>query len=136
LGFEKFGKFSYVSQTKVASIISFLEKDQLPATQCRKCKTLYFPPRADCQNCLKSSVDWVSIEGSCKLITFTEVHFAPPQFQAETPYLLGLAELEKGSRVFAPVDSNIDRSVLKPGMHMVLRVVKRSGDGFYYELQK
>lgn len=136
MGFEKFGKFGYVSQTKVASMISYLEKAQLPATRCRRCKTLYFPPRADCQNCLKSAVDWVPIEGRCKLVTFTEVHFAPPQFQAETPYLLGLAELEEGPRVFAPVNSKIEKSVLRQGMHMVLRVVERSGDGFYYELQK
>ena len=81
-------------------------------------------------------MDWVRLDGSCTLITFTEVHFAPPQFQAEVPYLLGLAELKEGPRVFAPVDSNISRPTLRPGMHMVLRVVKRSGDGVYYQLQK
>lgn len=70
------------------------------------------------------------------MVTFTEVHFAPPQFQAEAPYLLGLAELTEGPRVFAPVDNNIERSTLKPGTRMVLRVVKRSGDGLYYQLQK
>lgn len=136
MGFEKFGKFGYVSQSKVAPMISFLEKDRLPATRCRKCKTLYFPPRADCQKCRNSSVDWVSLDGGCTLVTFTEVHFAPPQFRAETPYLLGLAELKEGPRVFAPIDGNIEKSTLKPGTRMVLRVVKRSGEGLYYQLQK
>jgi hypothetical protein len=136
LGFEKFGKFGYVSQTKIASMVSFLEKDQLPATRCKKCKTLHFPPRADCQNCRNASVDWVTLDGSCTLVTFTEVHFAPPQFQAEAPYLLGLAELKEGPRVFAPIDSKIDRSTVKPGVRMVLRVEKRGGDGLYYQLQK
>ena len=70
------------------------------------------------------------------MVTFTEVHFAPPQFQAEAPYLLGLAELREGPRVFAPIDKFLDRAALKLGMSMVLRVVKRSGDGFYYQLEK
>lgn len=136
MGFEKFGKFGYVSQTKVASMISFLEKDQLPATRCKKCRTLHFPPRADCQHCRSNSMDWVPLDGNCTLVTFTEVHFAPPQFQPEAPYLLGLAELEEGPRVFAPIDKFTDRAALKLGMPMVLRVVKRSGDGLYYQLEK
>ena len=135
MGFEKFGKFGYVSQTKVASMISFLEKDQLPATRCKKCKTLHFPPRADCQHCRSNSMDWVPLDGKCTLVTFTEVHFAPPQFQPEAPYILALAELKEGPRVFAPIDKTIDRASLKLGMPMVLRVVKRNGDGLYYQLE-
>ncbi len=81
-------------------------------------------------------MDWVPLDGNCTLVTFTEVHFAPPQFQQETPYLLGLAELEEGPRVFAPIDKFIKRAALKLGMPMVLRVVKRSGDGLYYQLEK
>lgn len=136
MGFEKFGKFGYVSQTKVASMISFLEKDQLPGTRCKKCKTLHFPPRADCQHCRSNSMDWVPLDRNCTLVTFTEVHFAPPQFQAEAPYLLGLAELKEGPRVFAPIDKTIDRAKLKPGVPMVIRVVKRNGNNLYYELAK
>ena len=135
MGFEKFGKFGYVSQTKVASIISFLEKDQLPATCCRKCKTLHFPPRADCQHCRSNSLDWVPLEGNCTLVTFTEVHFAPPQFQAEAPYVLGLAELNESLRVFAPVDPKLDRKMLKSGMKLVLRVTHGAGDSLFYQLE-
>ncbi len=136
MGFEKFGKFGYVSQTKVVPMVSFLEKDQLPGTRCKKCKTLYFPPRADCARCRSSSIDWVPLDGNCKLITFTEVHFAPPQFRAEAPYVLGLAELDEGPRVFAPVDKNIEGATLKPGIPMVLRIVKRAGEGLFYELHR
>ena len=80
-------------------------------------------------------MDWVPLNGRCALITFTEVHFAPPQFQQETPYLLGLAELEEGPRVFAPIDQSIDRTAMKQGVLMILRV-KRAGEGVYYELQR
>jgi uncharacterized protein len=134
LGFEKFGRFGYVSQTKIAPLVSYLEKNEIMATRCNKCGTLYFPPRADCVKCRGSEFTWIPIEGKGKLITFTEVYFAPPAFQDSTPYLLGLAELESGLRVFAPISGQIDRKNLKPGLDLVLRP-KKAGEGVYYALE-
>jgi uncharacterized protein len=133
MGFEKFGKSAYISQAKILPLISFLEKGQIATTRCRKCKSEYFPPRADCLNCRSSDVEWVPLDGSCKLVTFTEVHFAPPAFQPDTPYKLGVAELTSGLRVFAPIGQEVDSRELKPGTKLVLRS-KRAGEGVYYEL--
>ncbi len=135
MGFEKFGKSGYVSQTKILPLLSFLEKNQIPATRCTKCKTMSFPPRADCPNCRSTGIEWVPIDGSCKLVTFTEVHFAPPAFQSDTPYLLGVAELDNGLRVFAPVSRELDRQKLKPGLKLVLRTA-RAGGGLFYQLEE
>jgi uncharacterized protein len=134
LGFEKFGRFGYVSQTKIGPLVSYLEKNQIMATRCKKCDTVYFPPRADCPKCRNSEISWVPIEGKGRLVTFTEVYFAPPAFQNSTPYLLGLAELEGGMRVFAPISSEVDRKALKPGLELVLRS-KQAGEGVFYQLE-
>lgn len=103
-------------------------------TRCKECGTLYFPPRADCPNCRDSEVEWVPIDGNGKLVTFTEVFFAPPAFQDSTPYLLGLAELEDGVRVFAPMSNEIDRKDLRPGLEVVLKT-KQAGEGVFYQLE-
>jgi uncharacterized protein len=134
MGFEKFGRFGYVSQTKIAPLVSYLEKNQIMATQCKECGTLCFPPRADCPKCRGSNIAWVPIEGKGKLVTFTEVYFAPPAFQDSTPYLLGLAELEVGMRVFAPISNEVDRKDLKPGLELILRP-KQAGEGVFYQLE-
>jgi len=133
LGFEKFGKYDYVSQTKILPMLAFLEKNQIPATKCGKCGTVSFPPRADCPKCRSNAAEWIQIDGHAKLVTFTTVHFAPPQFQQNTPYMLGVAELAKGLRVFAPISSEVGQDGLKPGMKLVLKPVK-AGGGVYYEL--
>ncbi len=133
MGFEKFGKFGYVSQAKILPMLEYLEKGQIPATKCRKCGTVSFPPRADCPKCRSGNADWQPINGSCKLVTFTQVYFAPPSFQPDTPYMLGVAELASGLRVFAPISAEVDQSRLKPGLDLVLRTV-RGGGGLYYEL--
>jgi uncharacterized OB-fold protein len=135
LGFEKYGRFGYVSQTKIAPLVSYLEKNQIMATKCKKCGILYFPPRGDCAKCRHSEIAWVPIEGRGRLVTFTEVYFAPPAFQDSTPYLLGLAELADGLRVFAPISNDVDRKDLKPGLELVLRP-KRAGEGVYYQLER
>lgn len=135
MGFEEFGKHWYVSQAKVALIVDFLKKGKLAGTKCLECGSLYFPPKADCPKCRGTKFDWVLLNQNCKLITFTEVFFAPPEFQKETPYLLGLAELEEGPRVFAPIDAGINRQYLKPSALLGLRPVANE-NGAFYQLEK
>ncbi len=135
MGFEKFGKTGYVSQTKIRPMLSYLERGQVPGTRCTRCNRLYFPPRADCLDCRTTKVEWVPLDGNCQLITFTKVHFPPPAFQEEAPYVLGVAELENSLRVFAPISSQIDPKDLKPGLHLILKTVQRSGDGVFYQLE-
>jgi uncharacterized protein len=135
MGFEKFGRFGYVSQTKINPLLSYLEKGQVAATRCKKCGSTYFPPRADCKKCDHGTIEWIVLEGKSSLVTFTRVFFAPPAFQGEAPYLLGLAELANGLRVFAPISPAADRETLKPGVELTLRVAKGSHDNLYYWLE-
>ena len=135
LGFEKFGQSPYISQTKVAPLISYLEKGVVAGTRCKNCGKLYFPPRADCLDCRKSEVEWVPIEGKAKLVTFTEVHFGPPAFEQSTPYVLGLAEFDNGLRVFAPIGRDVDWKELRPDLELVLKPAQ-SGEGVFYQLER
>ena len=135
LGFEKFGQTGFISQTKVAPLISYLEKGVVAGTRCRNCGKLYFPPRADCLDCRKSEIEWVPMEGKAKLVTYTEVYFGPPAFQQSTPYLLGLAEFDNGLRVFAPISRSVDRKSLKPDLGLVLKPA-HAGGYVYYQLER
>src|SRR5207245_9207845 len=84
--------------------------------------------------CRGSEIAWVPIEGKGKLVTFTEVYFAPPAFQDAIPYLLGLAELDDGLRVFAPISSEVERKDLRPGLELVLRA-KHAAEAVFYQLE-
>ena len=112
-------------------LFSYLEKEQIPATRCTKCKMTHFPPRADCPNCRGDSVEWITLGGSCRLVTFTQVHFAPPAFQPDAPYSLGVAELSNGLRVFAPIGEDLSGTQLRVGMELVLRT---RGSGCTYRV--
>ncbi|MFQ6065277.1 MAG: Zn-ribbon domain-containing OB-fold protein [Candidatus Bathyarchaeia archaeon] len=134
MSFEKFGEISYISETKVSDFVNHLEKGRIMGIRCKKCGRLYFPPRADCADCLSSDIEWIPLSGRGKLITYTTAHFAPAGFEA--PYTLALAELEEGVRVFTRVSREIKEDEIKIGMNVRLVPVKLSNERITYELRK
>ena len=136
MSLEKFGKVNFVGEAKIHDFMRFLEDGKIAGTRCKKCKKLYFPPRADCESCLSTEMEWVTLSDKCKLITYTNVHFAPPRFRYDCPYLIALAQFEKGLRVFAPLSKKIKEDEIKIGMDLKLTVTKLIGDRIIYELRK
>jgi uncharacterized OB-fold protein len=136
MSLEKFGKVNFVAQTKVKDFIKFLEDGKIVGTKCKKCGTVHFPPRADCDTCLSSDFEWIQLSGKCKLITYTIVQFAPPRFRYDCPYTLAVAQFAEGPMVFAPVSKDIKQEEIKIGMNLQLVVTKLLGDKIIYELKK
>lgn len=115
--FGKFGTISFTRTTRVNDFIDHLEKGKVMASRCKGCGRTYFPPRADCGNCLASDIDWIEVAGSGKLVSFSRLAFAPIGFEDDLPYSIAL--LDYGDfRVFGRIDSRLDRSELKIGMAM------------------
>jgi hypothetical protein len=136
MGLEKFGKVNFVAETKVKDFIKFLEDGKMVGTKCKKCGEVHFPPRADCDSCLSSEVEWVPLSGKCKLITYTVVHFAPPRFRFDCPYILGVAQFAEGPMVFASLSKEVKQEEIKIGMPLRLVVTRLLGDKIIYELKK
>lgn len=116
-----------MSETKVSEFVAGLERGEVRATKCGKCGTLHFPPRGDCRVCLSSKVEWVLISGECELLTFSKVHYAPVALKEHAPYVLAVARLKEGVKVFAPVSGDVDVEGLRPGLRMILVPVQRAG---------
>ena len=136
MSFAKFGKIGYVSETKVADFVKYLEKGKIMATRCGRCGKLYFPPRADCPDDLSSDVTWEELSGKCRLLTFTTVHFAPTGFEDDLPYSLALAQCEEGVKVFAPFSKDLAESKAHIGMNLRLAPLRLPNDRITYELKR
>ena len=135
MSFGRFGKISYVAETKLQDFMKFLEEGKIMASRCKKCNRIYFPPRADC-DCMSGEPEWVELSGSCKLVTFTIVHFAPTSFKGDIPYALGVAQLEEGPTVFAPLSKNVRFDEIRIEMQLKLVPLKLEDDRIIYELRK
>ncbi len=136
MGFEEFGKISYVAQTKIGKFVDYLKQGKIMAVKCRKCGRKYFPPRPECPECLTEEMEWIELKGKGELITFTELHFAPEGFTEDLPYFLAVAELEDNVKVFARLSKQIKPEEVKIGMPVQLKIVNLPNGKITYEFQK
>jgi uncharacterized OB-fold protein len=115
--FKKFGTVSFTATTKVNDFIDHLENGRVTGTRCKGCGQSYFPPRADCHACLSSDMEWFDIEGSGKLLTYSNLGFAPVGFQEDVPYRI--AVLDYGEfKVFGRIASDMADDDIQIGMEM------------------
>ena len=100
---------------------------QFTGVECTSCKKVHYPEKSLCVCGGKEFVS-KSLSGKGKLLTFTEVMYAPEQHASKAPYLIGIVELEEGPRIGAQiVDTSLDQ--LKSGMDLerVFRRMYESG---------
>jgi uncharacterized OB-fold protein len=78
-----------------------LKEGKVYATKCAKCGRLYFPPAANCPECLTSKMDWVELSSKAEIETFTHVVVRPTTFQQSKPYTVAIGKLKEGVKVLA-----------------------------------
>jgi len=104
-----------------------LKQGKVLATKCTKCGKLYFPPAADCPNCLSSDLEWVELSNEAEVETFTHVVIRPTSFQQNKPYTVAIGLLKEGVRVLAWL-TGFKLSEIKVGMKVKL-VTKITAEG-------
>jgi uncharacterized protein len=103
----------------IEQFYKFLNQKKLMAGKCKKCGKIHLPPRPLCDNCFSRDFEWISVSGKGKLLTYTVIHIAPTQFQALTPYVVGIIQLENGIKIPGMVQS-LKQEQLVIGMELTL----------------
>ena len=133
--FKKFGTVSFTSTTKVNDFIDHLENNQVMGSRCQNCGQKYFPPRADCQGCLSSTMEWFEISGAGKLLAYSQLAFAPVGFQDDVPY--SIAILDYGDfKVFGRLAADCADEDIHIGMTMKTVVNRTANDQLNFVFQK
>ncbi len=133
--FKKFGTVSFTSLTKVNDFITNLEGGKVMGTKCKSCGIQFFPPRADCYNCLGSDMEWFPVTGTGKLITYSKLQYAPVGFEGDVPY--SIATLDYGSyKVFGRIAADVPEEEIKVGMAMKTEVNRLPNGQINYVFRK
>lgn len=119
----------------VISFNQFLNEDKLMGSKCKKCGTLFSPPRPICINCFSREMGWAELKGKGKLATFTSINVGPPWmveqgYDRTHPYCSGVVELEEGVKIDARIEG-VDGSkpeTIKLGMPLTVEFLHR-GEG-------
>jgi 3-oxoacyl-[acyl-carrier protein] reductase len=103
---KQFGYKDYISQSKIGvRFLEALRKGKLEGTKCNKCSTLYYPPRANCKECLTDEfIRPAEFSGEGKILSFSEVHVPPAGFERFAPYTVAVVDLKEGGRAVAWVE--------------------------------
>ncbi|MFC1532993.1 Zn-ribbon domain-containing OB-fold protein [Thermodesulfobacteriota bacterium] len=133
--FSNFGTVSFTSTTKVNDFIDNMAKGKVSGTRCKECGLIFFPPRADCHQCLSSNMEWFDISGSGKLVTFSKLEYAPVGFENDLPYSIAL--LDYGDyKVFGRIASDLPEEEIEVGMEMKTVVNELPNGQMNYVFQK
>lgn len=87
-----------------ASFDKFCSERKVMASRCKKCATIWLPPRPLCIKCKSDEMEWVELKGKGKLVSFTVIGVGPRTmidegYDRDHPYCSGVVELEEGPRI-------------------------------------
>lgn len=133
--FEKFGTVSFTRTTRVNNFIDHLENGKVMYTHCKTCGAKFFPPRADCAGCLSSDMEWCEVSGTGKLVSYSQLQYAPVGFEADVPYSIAL--LDYGEyQVFGRLAVDLDLADVKISMPMTTVVNELSNGQLNFIFKK
>jgi uncharacterized protein len=121
--FARFGTVSFTLVSKVNDFVDYLDSGKVMGTVCLNCGRKYFPPRADCRECLSDRMEWFEVGGKGRLLTYSRLQFAPKGFEEDLPYSIGVVDYGD-CRVFGRIDKDLPECEIRVGMEMSLEVEK------------
>jgi uncharacterized OB-fold protein len=104
------------------------QRYRLEAEKCRGCGAVCFPPRMTCPRCGKHEFDKTTLAGAGTLLTYTIIRVPPSGFEDQSPYAVGIAEMDDGAHLTGQV-VDCDFASLKVGLRVKLEFRKVSEDG-------
>jgi len=82
----------------------FKELYNLQGSRCEKCGNVFFPVRKICPNCRREGrISLCLFSGKGKVYTYTVIRAPPEGFEAFTPYVVALVQLDEGPKVTSQI---------------------------------
>jgi uncharacterized OB-fold protein len=101
----------------IEQFYKFVAQGKLMAGKCKKCGKIHLPPRPLCDKCYNQDFAWIPVPKKGKLISYTVIHIAPPQFQEEAPYAIGIIQFENSLKLPGMI-TDIPHDQLQMGMDL------------------
>lgn len=103
----------------IEQFYKYINQGKLMGGKCKKCGKVHLPPRPLCDKCFSKDFEWVEIPRKGKLLTYTIIHVAPPQFQQMAPYAVGIIQLGKELKIPGMI-REIEHEKIRIGMELTI----------------
>lgn len=105
------------------------QRYRLEAGKCKTCGTVFFPPRLVCAQCRSRSFETVRLSDEGTLVTYTVIRVGPSQFADQTPYAVGIVELDAGVRITAQIaDCEFEKLAVGLRLRVEFRRIQKQGE--------
>jgi uncharacterized OB-fold protein len=111
------------------------QRYRLEAAKCKKCGAISFPPRLICPACKGREFGPIILADKGKVITYTIIRVAPQPFVDQSPYAVGIVELDDGVRLTGQiVDCNFEDLKTGARVRIEFRKIYQEGESgvIYY----
>jgi uncharacterized OB-fold protein len=111
-----------------------LTKNELMIQQCEDCKKHIFYPRFLCPNCFSEQVTWTKASGHGQIYSYTVVHRAFGPFAEQTPYVVGIVELDEGVRMMTRIIGDREQIAIGKSVNVTFEQVDEELTLPYFKL--
>nr|WP_279634630.1 MFS transporter [Streptomyces carpinensis] len=103
-------------------------RQELRIQRCTSCAEHYFYPRPFCPRCGSAEVEWTTVSGDARLLSYVINHRPLPPFDPATPVVVALVELAEGPHLMTNiVDVAPEPENLELDMKLKVRFLEREG---------
>jgi uncharacterized OB-fold protein len=82
----------------------YRELYSLQGSRCETCGGIFFPVRKICPNCRREGkLSKIAFSGRGKVYTYSVIRVPPEGFEAFTPYVVALVQLDEGPKVMSQI---------------------------------
>jgi uncharacterized OB-fold protein len=121
-----------VGDVDAAAFWSALAEGALLVSVCGACGHRWLPPLATCPRCASREVTAAPSAASGALYSWTVIHLAAdPVYAAETPYTVGLLQLDDGVRLYGRV-VDVDHDDLRDGVRLRVTIGTAGGQPIWH----
>jgi uncharacterized OB-fold protein len=113
-------KMSEQAPFTMEQFYKYISRGKLMGGKCKKCGKIHLPPRPLCDKCFSKEFEWTQIKPKGKLVTYTIIYVAPPQFEQMAPYAVGIIQLENNLKIPGMI-RDVERERIKIGMELTMQ---------------
>lgn len=104
------------------------QRYRLESGKCKKCGTIFYPPRLVCSKCKSQEFEKVNLNNEGKILTFTIIRVGSEKYSQEIPYAIGIIELNDGVRLMAQiVDTDFEKIAIGKKVKLFFRKIQEDG---------
>jgi uncharacterized protein len=111
-------KYSWASGEAIGRFLSELKNGRIIARKCNRCGRILVPPRMFCEDCFRDTDEWVYVEDTGSINTYSIAHVGTDAHRLSEPLFVAVISIDGASELmgFLHLLGEVSEKEIKVGM--------------------